>query len=200
MATLRSTSLAVHLSIVSGGNPMKKLITVLLVLLVPGSAIAVQFETVINETEGWVDIILLETVQFEMNSADAAYLTFVVRAGLPGSQWFGTYPEGFSYSHNGVPESVTTGVHMPFDTSFGFVLAGDVLFVDQGHWNIFSAGDTFTLYAGTVRLPWLPTVTYLPSGDYDMFIVNDQDGTLYSDSPVISSQEVTWGTVKALFR
>lgn len=179
---------------------MNKLLIVLLILLVSGLAFAVQFETVINEAEGYVDLTLLETIQFEMNSGDYAYLDFLIRAGLPGEQWFGTYPEGFAYSQNGVPESVTTGVHMPFGFSFGFVQAGDVLLVDQGNWNGFQAGDLFTLHAGTVRLPWSSSVTYLESGDYEMFVVNDQDGTLYSEFPTIGTETETWGSVKALFR
>lgn len=179
---------------------MRRVAVVLFVLLLSGSVSAIHFETTINTTDGYVDITLVETIQFTMELADAAYLDLCIRAGLPGAQFFPTYPEGIAYSHNGAPEGVTSGVHMPFDESFGFVQAGDVLLVDQTHWNIFQAGDTYTYHAGTVRLPWNPAVTYLPSGDYDVYIVNDQFGTLYSRFPTVENEDLSWGAIKTLFR
>lgn len=173
---------------------------ILLCLLLAASAGAIEFETVINASGGYVDITLVDTIQFEMTVDGTAYLDLCIRAALPGGQFFGTYPEGIAYLHNGAPASVTTGVHMPFASSFGFVEAGDVLIVDQGHWNIFSTGDTFTFQAGTVRLPYDAGVTYLPSGDYEVFLVDDQFGTLYSRFPIVAGEDLGWGEIKALYR
>lgn len=173
---------------------------ILLCLLLAGSACAIQFETTINVSGGYVDITLVDTIQFVMSAGGAAYVDLAIRAGLPGGQYYSTYPEGFSYSHNGAPAVVTTGVHMPFAESFGFVVVGDVLFVDQGNWTVFSIGDTMTYEAGTVRLPWSPAVTYLPTGDYEVFLVDDQLGTLYSRFPTVANEDLTWGSIKSLYR